>query len=193
MAMSGWIRIVSALFCVLFAPAVLAEEPPCGKGLICASKPETLVKGLQEAGYKAKLVTPNDEDPYIETKMSGYSVNLILSDCEKRRQCRTFSYRLNFVAEPVYTVDFANRWNNKYRFLQVYRLDDGRLGVNYDVTTVGGLNQANFTDLTESFDGTLGTLDQFIEEAKQSAEKAASEAKPATAGTPSTAAPATSQ
>jgi hypothetical protein len=178
------------------APAVLADEASCGKGLICASKPETVVKALQEAGYKAKLVSEKGKDPWIETSMNGYNLDLEFSNCEDNKKCKVLSYRVSFTEDDIYTLELMNSWNSRFRFYQMYRLEKGGMAMNYDFTTVGGLNQANFAHLAGWMDGMLGDMDRFIDEARTAKEKAgetipaASSSQPAPPP-PTTPAPAT--
>ncbi len=167
---------VAAILAVAAVPVAAAEKVACGRDLICASKPETVVKGLQEAGYKAKLVTPDDGDHYVETSMNGYFVDVVFSDCDKKKDCKSLSFRLSFVEDPFYTAEVANNWNKAYRFMQVYRTDSGAMGMNFDVSTVGGLNQANFSDVCQVFDTQLGAFDKFLDNARTEQEAVA--AKP---------------
>ncbi len=54
--------ILAVLGAVLLAGAARAtDKEPCGKGLVCASAPETVVEALQKAGYKAALRQERDD------------------------------------------------------------------------------------------------------------------------------------
>ncbi len=58
----------------------------------------------------------------------------------------------------------ANKWNLNKRFLQMSVGDDKTLYAAYDVTTVGGLNKANFGDVVDWWATMLGELSKFFKE-----------------------------
>src|SRR3546814_6377613 len=57
----------------LATPGLAADREACGAGLVCASDPQTVVKALQAAGYKALLSKSKQTgNPKIESAASGY-------------------------------------------------------------------------------------------------------------------------
>ncbi|MFN3452461.1 MAG: hypothetical protein ACK4ZE_09925, partial [Sphingorhabdus sp.] len=58
--------ILAAAILTSFSSGARAEGA-CPTGLICASKPESIVKGVQDAGLTAKLGKDETGDPMISS------------------------------------------------------------------------------------------------------------------------------
>ena len=145
-------------------PAVAADSGPCGKGLICASDPATVVAALQQTGYKAKLDKDSEGDPKISSSASGYDFDIYFYGCKDNKQCDSLQFRISFEKDGANTFELANKWNSKKRFSQAYISDKGAFVADYDVTTAGGLTSANFADVVDWWSVTLGNLKTFFQE-----------------------------
>jgi Putative bacterial sensory transduction regulator len=163
--MTKFVKLVLAMlvaFCA--APAMAADTEPCAAGLVCASKPETVVSAMQDAGYKAKLTKDDGGDPMITSSSAGYDFDIFFYGCVENKQCASLQFKISFVKDPANTPALANKWNNKRRFSQAYVNDKGLFVTSYDVTTIGGLTKANFTDLIDWWSVILGNLKTFFDE-----------------------------
>ncbi len=145
-------------------PALAADTEPCGKGLICASNPATVVAALQETGYKAKLDKDNEGDPKISSSASGYDFDILFYGCKANKQCDSLQFRISFEKDGANTFELANKWNSTKRFSQASISDKGSFLADYDVTTVGGLTKTNFADVVDWWSVTLGNLKTFFTE-----------------------------
>ena len=167
-------RLIS--ICLLAATAGIsntanaADENPCAAGHICASKPETVVSGLQEAGFRAKLEKDKTGDPMISSEASGYEFEIYFYGCHKGQNCAELQFQTTFIAEAENTPDYANAWNTSKRFVQA-SVDQQKLQLAYDISTVGGVNQINFTDTTQWWAAMLGEFAVFVKEQKALAKK----------------------
>jgi Putative bacterial sensory transduction regulator len=148
----------------LAVPALAVDKEPCGAGLICASKPETVVSALQDAGYKAKLSKDNGGDPMVTSSAAGYDFDIFFYGCVENKQCDSLQMKISFVKDPANTPALADKWNNKWRFSQSYINGKGLFVTAYDVTTVGGLTNANFASMIDWWSITLGNLKTFFDE-----------------------------
>lgn len=146
-------------------PLLAAEAPTCGPGLICASKPQSIVEALQKAGYKAVLSKSDvSGNPKIDSAASGYNYSIYFYGCEKAAACTSLHFEISFEDDGANTPELANKWNKDKRFLQMSVADDHTLAVGYDVTTVGGLNGENFADVIDWWSSLLGEVGKFFKE-----------------------------
>lgn len=144
--------------------ALAEDRAACGKGLICASDPQTVVKALQEAGYKAKLTADKLGDPMVESAASGYEFEILFYGCESKRRCDSLQFYRGFEAGVENTPAYANKWNVKNRFVQMAAHPDTTLSVHHDVSTIGGLTKANFADTVEWWASQLNEMRTFFRE-----------------------------
>ncbi len=156
--------ICGGLALLAAAPLSASDTELCGKGLICASDPATVVQALQESGYKAKLDKDSGGDPMVSSSASGYDFDIMFYGCKNHKQCDSLQMRVSFEKDGANTPLLANKWNSDKRFSQAYISDKGSFVVDYDVTTAGGLTKANFADVVDWWSVTLGNLKTFFAE-----------------------------
>lgn len=148
-----------AMAAALGATAAGAKDAEaCGAGMVCASAPQSVVAAMQAAGYQAKLATDNEGDPTISSSAAGYSFDVFFYGCDNHAACDSLQFRVTFEKDATNTAEFANAWNRDQRFSQMAVRKDGGLMVNYNVSTVGGLNQKNFADVLSWWASVLGEL-----------------------------------
>lgn len=145
-------------------PAAAEDKEPCGAEMVCASNPKSVVEAFREAGLKAKLQLDSEGDPLIESAASGYNFDTFFYGCVETKACDSLQFRVTFVKEPENTVELANKWNSKKRFSMMYVTGEAQLVVNFDVTTIGGLNKKNFADVLATWESVLGELGKFFDE-----------------------------
>ncbi|MBN8807496.1 MAG: YbjN domain-containing protein [Sphingomonas sp.] len=142
--------------------ATASDTATCPTGMICASDPGTIVAALQSAGYKPALTVDRDGDPEIDSLIKGRNVAILFYDCTEHKQCKAIQFRITFKTDPTFSLAVANKWNVEKRLFRAYVLDDGRMIFDHDVSTIGGLNKANFLDLIEWLGSTIGDVDQYL-------------------------------
>jgi Putative bacterial sensory transduction regulator len=163
--MRKFVKLALAMMvAICAAPAMAIDKDPCGTGLICASKPETVVSALQDAGYKAKLSKDDSGDPMVSSSAAGYDFDVYFYGCKDNKQCDSLQMRVSFAKDGANTPELANKWNKGKRFSQAYIDEKGRFVADYDVSTIGGLTKVNFADVVDWWSVTLGNLKTFFEE-----------------------------
>jgi len=155
---------VAALLLFAAAPSYAADNAPCGANMVCASDPQSVVRALQKAGYKAELSKDARGDPKINSAANGYDFVVYFYDCKDNVHCAALQFSVQFVDDGKNTPELANKWNKNKRFVQMAVTDDDDLTISYDVTTLGGLNQANFADVVDWWQTMLGELRRFFQE-----------------------------
>jgi opacity protein-like surface antigen len=134
----------------------------CPANHVCASDPASVVRALQEAGYKAQLGTDNGGDPKIDSAAGGYDFTVYFYNCTDNKDCGSLRFATLFENDGTNTPELANAWNKAKRFAQMSAQDNGSLLLAYDVTTVGGLNQANFADAIDWWQVMLSEVRNFF-------------------------------
>jgi Putative bacterial sensory transduction regulator len=161
------ILMVVAATCAV-STAVRADDAlPCEKGLICASDPMTLVTAMQEEGYRAKLDKDSGGDPMIESEASGYDFQVYFYDCKDAKDCKAIQFNSGFITADDQTPAYANNWNKDKRFIKAFVNEKKELTLQYDMTTVGGLNKRNFADALDWWASMLGEFAKFVEQQKE--------------------------
>lgn len=138
------------------------DADPCKPDLICASNPQTIVAALQAEGYKAKLDVDSGGDPDIVSAASGYNFDIFFYGCVEHKQCDSLQFQIVFAKDPGNTLALVNKWNLGHRFGQMALKDSGQIVMNYDLSTIGGLNKTNFADALDWWTTILGDANQFF-------------------------------
>ena len=147
-----------------------ADKAPCPAGTVCASDPASVLAAMKKKGLDAKLSTDNTGDPMIDAEV-GYHASVFFYGCEAHKDCDSLRFDVNFEKAPENTLALANDWNASERFLQMSLKSDGTLDAAYDVTTVGGMNQANFADTLDWWSAMLDQLSTFFQKKPPPAKK----------------------
>jgi len=155
-----WTAAIALLWLPTAANAKDAET--CKPDLICASNPQTIVAALQAEGFKAKLDVDSLGDPDIVSATSGYNYDVYFYGCVDHKQCDALQFQVLFAKDAGNTLALVNKWNVSHRFAQMGLKDDGRITLNYDLSTVGGVNRTNFTDVLDWWTSVLGDASQFF-------------------------------
>jgi hypothetical protein len=158
----GWLACALA-FGVSGSAAFASDPQPCGKDLVCASSPRTVVDALQKAGYKAALGKDKEGDPMIDSQAGGYDYVIFFYGCTEHELCDSIQFYARFTDKVADGPKFTNSWNSKKRFVQMATEGDG-VRLTYDMTTVGGLTQDNFADVVDWWDTLLGGLSDFFDD-----------------------------
>lgn len=159
--------IIMAAALLLAAPAI-AQTASAPAGAITAADPESIVKALQAAGYRGSVKKNKDGQPYVDSAANGHGFSIDLYNCEdneKKTGCKTMLFSTWWKPEPYLTVALANRYNSKSMFGRAYINDKSELVLELPVTTVGGINQANFEDVVDWWSNVDGDMDKMIDEA----------------------------
>lgn len=130
---------------------------------VCASDPEGVAAALRKLGYRADLGRHEESgDPMIQSAASGYDFTIHFNDCKASKECKSLGFIIAFANDGTNTPELANKWNKQKRFSQMAAFDDGRMGLSYDLSTVGGVNMANFADVVDWWQVILGQVREFF-------------------------------
>lgn len=144
----------------------VAASAACPSGTVCADDPQTVVRAMQDAGFRAKLgAMKSNGDPFIESAAGGYDFEVQFNDCTDHKDCKSLMFVVSFNNDDGgNTMELANKWNRGHRFSQMAFDDRQWLNVSYDVTTVGGLTKDNMASVLNWWSLVLGDIRTFFSE-----------------------------
>jgi hypothetical protein len=130
---------------------------------VTASRPDSLVKALQAAGYSAKLEKDGTGDPMIVSAVNGHPFRVVFYGCKANKNCATITFAAGFDKKTPTDLASINEWNRKNRFGRAYLDDEGDpiLGMDVDLDD-GGLSTALFTDNLEFWAAVTGAFQKHI-------------------------------
>lgn len=139
-----------------------AAAADCQDGHICAGNPEGVLTAMKSLGVEAELVKDGAGDPQIDVTSAGYDYTILFYECVENIDCKSLTFITVFNDDGNNTATLANQWNKTRRFSHMAVNDDMTLGLTYDVTTQGGLNQANFAGIVDRWQTNLADLNAFF-------------------------------
>lgn len=156
-----------AVSLLLFSGSAIAQGgSACPAGTVCAADPQTVVKAMQEAGFRAKLgALKTSGNPMIESAAAGYDFEVHFNNCTVTKDCKSLMFIISFNNDDGgNTIELANMWNDGHRFSTMALDSEKQLNVNYDVTTAGGLSKENMSSVLDWWSNVLGDLRTFFSE-----------------------------
>ncbi len=162
------------------APAPAATDP-APAGMVTAADPVSIVTALQASGYHGVVKVNKSGHTFVESAANGSTFAIDLYNCDdndKRIGNKTLLFSTWWKPAPHLTAALANRYNSNAKFGRAYLNERAELVLELPVTTVGGINQANFGDVVDRW----GSADADLNKAVDAAEKAATPSKPAPPG-----------
>lgn len=179
------IKGAAAGLLVLFATGTASakDTDACGKDLVCASAPTSVAAAMMRAGYQALIEKDDLGDPKINSAANGYNFQVLFYGCEEHTACDSLQFHIAFTPDPRRDDGYANEWNGRKRFSQMSVDKDGSPRITYDVATIGGLTQRNFSDVLDWWTSMLAEAGKFSDAhpggAAADPQKAAAVARPA--------------
>ena len=116
------------------AAFMLAVAAPAQAELVSAENPQAIAAILSSQGLPTELLTPDDKNPYIESKHSGMKFLVLFMNCnDDNRACKTVQFYMGYNDAKNTTLDKLNDWNKEKRFARAYRDDEGDPVLEMDV------------------------------------------------------------
>lgn len=114
--------------------------------------PSSLVRVMQNAGYRAELTKDNSGDPMIKSSASGSDFAILFYGCKSNRNCTTVQFFAGFKDPDNGSLSALNKWNADNRFGRAYQSDSGSARIEYDLDLdMGGMSAALFRDNLDVF------------------------------------------
>lgn len=154
--MSAWGKLA------IMATAMVAAVPAAAQ-TVQATQPETIIRALQDAGYRATLSKDNDGDPLIKSGAAGVDFSVLFYNCTANKDCKTVQFYAGFVKKGL-TLETMNQWNASHRFARAYIGDDKdpRIEMDLDLDD-GGISAALFKANIATWESLLGDFQKAID------------------------------
>lgn len=158
--------IAIAASCLAWAAPAAAEEK-----LLDLSKPEVVAQATRDAGYKAELKTNSKGEPFISSSTNGSDFSIEFYGCKGKSDCGSFQFYSWYKKEPLYTLELANEWNAKKRFMKIAIDGEGDLSQFMDWSAVGPVSQKNFADMLDWYTVMDSELSKFLKDKRDNGAK----------------------
>lgn len=133
--------------------------------MVCASAPQTIADAMKAAGLEADVEKQSDGKIAVKSEAGGYEYGVYLKDCnDAEKACAAVLFEAGFSADDAHTTELANQWNRDKRLAKMWIAADKALYVQYDIATVGGLNQTQFRDTVAWWNSMMDELGDFFDE-----------------------------
>ena len=111
-------------------------------------------------GYgSATLETDSDGNPMISGRMQTVKYSVFFYSCESGKDCRSIQFSTGYT-DP-YTVEKANEWNTKYRWIKSYESDHAS-NFRMDVDFKGGITRAYLDAQFETWNSLIVDIREFV-------------------------------
>jgi hypothetical protein len=143
-----------AVIAALLASPVAAAH---SEYLITQADPDVLLDVAKGFG-SATMDKDNSGDPMISGRMQGLKYVIYFYGCKEALNCRSFQFATGYT--DAWTMEKANEWNAKYRWIRAYEKDGSNFRM--DVALQGGVSRRY---VEEQF----STWESFVEDIKSAA------------------------
>lgn len=155
MQFSRILGAVGAALVMSFSVSATAQEQA---EVYTIADPE-LVLELAKGFGSAALEKDSSGDPMISGRVQGLKYVVWFYGCKEAVNCRSIQLSAGYSDE--YSVEKANDWNAKYRWIKAFEKDGSNFRM--DIDFKGGITRANL-------EAQLATWDSFVGDIKESVE-----------------------
>jgi len=141
-------RILSKSVLLAMTATVMSLTAPASAQMVTPKNPQAIAAAVKEKGLPAKLVLPDDNNPYIESNYNDMKFLVLFMNCDDNHQnCTTLQYYMGFNDAKDTTLEQLNEWNKSKRFARAYRDDEGDPVLEMDVDLdFGGIPKVNLVE-----------------------------------------------
>lgn len=148
--------------------ASAVDKLPCPAGMICASKPDTILSLMKTLSPTAKAGLTKEGERKIDVTDQSYKYTIYFRDCAvEHTGCAALTFVVSFSADPVADMAFVNKWNSDKRPTRAIYNEDGSVDIQYDMSTYGGVSVDNFKDVKGWWDSALSDFADFYKTADE--------------------------
>jgi hypothetical protein len=144
------------------APKVLITNG-CATDMVCASNPASVADSLRLSGYVVIETKAANGNPLLASSTGDMPWIVQFDGCTNGTGCDVIEFIVSFEATGKDTAKLTNLWNNESQFGRASATNK-LFEIGLSVSTVGGLNRANFTDVVARWTSVHGDLIDFFNE-----------------------------
>lgn len=148
---------------LFFAALALAAPAALNAQTISAADPQSIVRAMQAAGYRAELTRDPQGDPLIRSSTAAANFSIFFYGCTKGASCSAVQFYAGW--QDKASLNAINEWNRKHRYGRAYLDDQGEANIEYDVNMGGApFAQALFKSNLEAWELVLQAFTKFLNE-----------------------------
>ncbi len=150
--------LLACMLCVVFTPRLVwaARLPDDGLSL------SEVAEWLQEAGYRAQIMTKKDGSKDIVSAADGGEFHIRMYDCNNNTRCPSLHFYAGFSTNGAWNAEKINEWNRNNRWGQAYVDDSNDPFVDMDVDISPGGTYEMLNDAFATWRMTLRSFRKFI-------------------------------
>jgi hypothetical protein len=146
------LTIIGAAVCLAAPMAAKAQDQ-----LVTFADPE-LILDIAKGYGAANLDKDSDGNPMISGRLQSVKYSIYFYSCENGANCRSIQFSTGYT-DP-FTIEKANEWNTKYRWVKSYESDGSNFRM--DVDFKGGISRDNVDAQFETWDSLITTIKEFV-------------------------------
>jgi|SaaInl59LU_5_DNA_1037362.scaffolds.fasta_scaffold59776_1 hypothetical protein len=127
------------------------------------AQPFTLVKALQDLGYRAQLDADSVGDPRVKSQSDGTDYYIWFYGCTDNAMCTGLKWSAGFDLTNGMSLQKANEWNRDHLLGSVYLDDEDDPYIDYYVVAKGGLSAETFEETLSRWNGALSSFKDYID------------------------------
>ncbi|MBN9222612.1 MAG: YbjN domain-containing protein [Mesorhizobium sp.] len=110
-------------------------------------------------GYgSAKLDKDDGGDPMVSGRLQGMKYVIYFYGCENHENCKSIQFSSGYT--DAFTVEQANEWNKKYRWVKAFSGDGSNFKM--DVSFAGGITKSNLEEQFSNWDSMTSDIKDFV-------------------------------
>jgi hypothetical protein len=151
------------LFAIVAVGCALLTTPGdvIAQGVVTRVAPQQFANALTQAGIKAEVARSSDNSAYVRFAAGPYKGRAVFYGCNNQG-CSSYTLAVSFQSDSKLTVERANAWNEKYRYMKAYVEADGTFDMEYDVDIGGGVAMASIAKSARLFNSLIDDFNKFI-------------------------------
>lgn len=119
-----------------------------------------LVMEVAKGFGSAELGKDGEGDPKITGRLQGMKYAIYFYGCTKGETCRSIQFAAGYT-DP-FTVERANEWNKKYRWIRAHEGDGSNFKMDVDFS--GGITRNHLEAQFSTWDSFVGDIKEFVAE-----------------------------
>ena len=135
-----------------------ATDAAGAQELITTADPAVVLEVAKGYG-SATLDTDSDGNPMISGRMETVKYSVFFYSCVSGKDCRSIQFSTGYT-DP-YTIEKANEWNTKYRWIKSYESDHAS-NFRMDVDFKGGITRAYLDAQFETWNSLIVDIREFV-------------------------------
>jgi len=131
--------------------------PMASGGPVNPEDPASLVRAMQNAGFRAELAVDNIGYPMVRSSTQGINYAIFFYGCrDDGTECTNVQFEATFTMNSPLTAESMNAFNSAKRFIRVVVNDQGNPAIRMDVNMTGGVSEDYFLDMINLWDILVG-------------------------------------